>query len=420
MSSVSLDIDVDVGILVGRYGYASVLKSLEENMRRTYEYLREYYGAGAGAGAGNQTNSVDISGNQTNSVGVSANSGNQKKTRNRKTKGVAVEPPGDLLKTEKVENSSGDQKPQPPPGSPETPIQHIASSIQEKLVEPEIPVNSSGDQKKVKVSGVGVGGGKGSGVKVSVVHVTEEVPQSEENVMVSGEEDKKKAWPFVKSENTNNEKKGNTPREILKEEILKRKMELNSSGLKKNAVMTKENLERLISEGLGYTEMGRRLGRMPSTVKEACLKHGLEPLRGVRKIIPESLKKYLDDDNCRKEKLSENREIASKLVADIDNSEWIDGTTLCIYGVFRKSDKTCVYIGATEDFTKRVQNHKKAYDSDGKHKLYDIMKENGGFENHIYIPLEKPENEIGLSFRESLWWESLKPLGNSVNPFFTV
>ena len=215
------------------------------------------------------------------------------------------------------------------------------------------------------------------------------------------------------------EKQTTGARKLLKEEISKRKEEINSSGLKRNEVMTKENLEKLISEGLGYTEMGRRLGRMPNTVKMHCDKYKLEIMRNVRKTIPESLKKYLDDEESKKQLILENKKQVEKLLSTKDN-EWIHTTKLCIYGVFKKNNLECVYIGSTEDFGKRVSMHKKGYEEGDERKLYTLMKENGGFDNHIYIPLEKPENEIGLSVRESLWWETIKPLGNTVNPYFTT
>lgn len=233
------------------------------------------------------------------------------------------------------------------------------------------------------------------------------------------EEKSEKAWPFIKSEKETEEKQTTGARKLLKEEISNRKKEINSSGLKRNEVMTKENLEKLISEGLGYTEMGRRLGRMPHTVKMHCDKYKLEIMRNVRKTIPESLKKYLDDEESKKQLILENKKQVEKLLSTKDN-EWIHTTKLCIYGVFKKNNLECVYIGSTEDFGKRVSMHKKGYEEGDERKLYTLMKENGGFDNHIYIPLEKPENEIGLSVRESLWWETMKPLGNSVNPYFTT
>ena len=247
----------------------------------------------------------------------------------------------------------------------------------------------------------------------------ETVENSEELIEENLETAEKKVWPFTNSQQKNEEKKILPARKVLKEEIAKRKDEINSSGLKRNEILSKENLEKLISEGLGYTEIGRRVGRMPATVKAYCEKYNLEIMRNVRKTIPDSLKKYLDDQESKKQLFLENKKEVKKLLSTMDK-EWINNTKLCIYGVFKKDDLECVYIGSTEDFTKRILMHKKGYEGGDNRKLYTLMKENGGFDNHIYIPLEKPENEIGLSVRESLWWETLKPLGNSVNPYFTT
>ena len=269
------------------------------------------------------------------------------------------------------------------------------------------------EELEEKILGLGEKGGETHKISTKL---EKSVVKEEEK---SGESVKEKVWPFVKSEKEGEEKKTTAARKLLKEEISSRKKEINSSGLKRNEVMTKENLEALISEGLGYTEIGRRLGRMPHTVKMHCDKYKLEIMRNVRKTIPESLKKYLDDEESRSQLILENQNQVKKLLSTKDN-EWIHTTKLCIYGVFKKNDLECVYIGSTEDFGKRFSMHKKGYEEGDERKLYTLMKENGGFDNHIYIPLEKPENEIGLSVRESLWWETMKPLGHTVNPYFTT
>ena len=176
-----------------------------------------------------------------------------------------------------------------------------------------------------------------------ILEIAENFGEAAEKILEDGEKSgelaetgEKKVWPFVKSGELA-EKEIAPARKKLKEEIEKRKEEIQTSGLKRNEILSKENLEKLISEGLGYTEIGRRLGRMPNTIKSYCDKYNIQIMRNVRKTIPDSLKKYLDDEESKKQLISENKKEVKKLLSIMDK-EWINNTKLCIYGVFRKND----------------------------------------------------------------------------------
>ena len=50
---------------------------------------------------------------------------------------------------------------------------------------------------------------------------------------------------------------------------------------------------------------------------------------------------------------------------------------------------TDCYIGSTTDFIRRKSEHKRKYKFGTKTKLYDTIRENGGFENWDFIEIEK-------------------------------
>ena len=81
------------------------------------------------------------------------------------------------------------------------------------------------------------------------------------------------------------------------------------------------------------------------------------------------------------------------------------------------------YIGCTTNWTRRKQNHKERCnnENDKKHNLqiYQIMRENGGFENFNMILVEDYpcENKRESEKREQYWKDLLKPDMNKINPF---
>ena len=76
----------------------------------------------------------------------------------------------------------------------------------------------------------------------------------------------------------------------------------------------------------------------------------------------------------------------------------------------------CIYIGSTENLGGRYESHRITYERYPENTLYKIIQGGGGWEGHIFTILEQRETHIGLNVIESIWWESVKPRGNKINP----
>jgi len=80
------------------------------------------------------------------------------------------------------------------------------------------------------------------------------------------------------------------------------------------------------------------------------------------------------------------------------------------------------YVGHTTDFTRRKYRHRENCNNQNnpkyKFKIYQIIRENGGWDNWSMIEIEKyickDENEAKM--RERYWYEKLQPKLNSVIP----
>lgn len=88
----------------------------------------------------------------------------------------------------------------------------------------------------------------------------------------------------------------------------------------------------------------------------------------------------------------------------------------CIYGIFRKSDNSCIYIGCSIHLHNRVQWHYHDYDNLSKRKLYKIIRESGGWQKYYFKVLEKIDDTNIMYARESYYIKTLKPIGNSIMP----
>lgn len=81
-----------------------------------------------------------------------------------------------------------------------------------------------------------------------------------------------------------------------------------------------------------------------------------------------------------------------------------------------------LYIGSTTNFTKRRYSHKRNTMNpelkDASFKIYDIIRNNGGWANWDMIEVERyPCADINASrARERHWYEELKPTMNSIRP----
>ena len=89
---------------------------------------------------------------------------------------------------------------------------------------------------------------------------------------------------------------------------------------------------------------------------------------------------------------------------------------ICVYGIYRKSDKHCIYIGSTTDFQNRKDWHIHDTNSYPERKPYKLILENGGWENHQFYILQKLDSHHGLINHERLWYHKEKPLGNTMIP----
>lgn len=90
-----------------------------------------------------------------------------------------------------------------------------------------------------------------------------------------------------------------------------------------------------------------------------------------------------------------------------------------IYKIFCKDESvTNTYVGLTINFKNRKRNHELACNNLKKGKLYDFIRENGGWNNWDMVVLEKcsciNRQEAGL--REKYWFETLNANLNSNYP----
>ena len=90
-----------------------------------------------------------------------------------------------------------------------------------------------------------------------------------------------------------------------------------------------------------------------------------------------------------------------------------------IYKIICKDKNiTSSYVGLTIDFNKRKYAHENSYINLKKGKLYDCIRENGGWDNWEMIAVEKYScflrKEAGL--REKYWYEKLNPDLNTNYP----
>lgn len=397
--------------LVSRYGYKSVREELEKEMKETYEYLRGLYGSQE-TGTGLQETPKKYS----RKTGDSKEKLETSKTGkvSRKT----LEKTGDL---EKVPGDTGVPGKTGKSGEAEKPATLQTGNLPAKTGESQEvgEIREDTGEKTVVLTNIP------DRQESRNVVIIEKIDGTEES-SIGHEETGNKQWPFKKggSETKTKETPEQQKRQELRDEIKEQRRKIKEAGETKKELLSKENLEKWLKEGLTYTAIGKKVGLMPNTVKQHCDRYGLERSKASinmseRKECPADYEKIVSNEKERQKKFEEYHRIArerSQLVSKGNKVSDIGENDACIYGIFRKNDLQCIYVGSTEDYTARLNMHKEKYDAGYNQLLFKVMKESGGWDNHIFVPLEKRESHIGLTFVESLWYESLKPIGNKVDP----
>jgi len=92
-----------------------------------------------------------------------------------------------------------------------------------------------------------------------------------------------------------------------------------------------------------------------------------------------------------------------------------------LYYVYRISIAEQTYIGSTKDFDQRRTQHKSACKNNKNYKLYNVINENGGWEEAEMVPIEEfqCENYMGALIREEFWRREYKASMNSKKCFQT-
>jgi hypothetical protein len=97
----------------------------------------------------------------------------------------------------------------------------------------------------------------------------------------------------------------------------------------------------------------------------------------------------------------------------------IDYSNTIIYKIFCNDvNITDLYVGHTTNFIKRKYQHKILCNSSNKIKIYDIIRENGGWDNWTMIEIAKYncKDSTEARIREQEHYDLLKPTLNTINP----
>ena len=101
------------------------------------------------------------------------------------------------------------------------------------------------------------------------------------------------------------------------------------------------------------------------------------------------------------------------------SKDTIDYSNTMIYKIFCNNPHiTDIYVGHTTNFIKRKYQHKILCNSSKKIKIYNIIQENGGWDNWSMIEIAKYncKDLTEAKIREQEHYDLLKPTLNSVNP----
>ena len=87
----------------------------------------------------------------------------------------------------------------------------------------------------------------------------------------------------------------------------------------------------------------------------------------------------------------------------------------CVYGIFRKVDHLCIYIGSSTHIHNRIQWHHHDTSLFPTRNLYMIITESGGWKNFYFKVIEKVHDISIMFMREKYYNQIYKPIGNSAN-----
>ena len=224
---------------------------------------------------------------------------------------------------------------------------------------------------------------------------------------------KKRGYPFYTIRTPDN------PERVAR--AAKRK-ELQDKGIRRKDLLTKKNLETWLKEGRSYEAMANEVGITPQYLRKNCEKHGLEKTKGgkeieERKKAPDDYAAIIQNAEALQMKHEECRAIAKESVIErLESGNEALDTRAGIYGIFTKKTQECIYIGSTQNFQFRYEMHRKKYDNEADLYVFKVIREQGGWDNHIFIPLEYRETTNGLNVIEAVWYDSLLPVGNKLRP----
>ncbi len=186
---------------------------------------------------------------------------------------------------------------------------------------------------------------------------------------------------------------------------------MKETGITREELLTKDNLEKWIKEGKTYLEIGRIVGLVPNTIRNICEKYEIKKQTKERSYIE---RKEIPDDykdiNIETVKKACERKVKEGLQEIPEGKEGIG-----IYGILNGNNEW-IYVGCTENFKKRIQYHKNTYENANTQPLYKYIRQGGGWENHKFILLEERNSHKGLNYIESIWWKTLQPIGNIQDP----
>jgi predicted GIY-YIG superfamily endonuclease len=92
------------------------------------------------------------------------------------------------------------------------------------------------------------------------------------------------------------------------------------------------------------------------------------------------------------------------------------------YIIYKISIADYIYIGSTRDFKQRKIEHKSRFNKEYTYKVYEIIRENGGWDKCEVIPIEEYEceNNTQARIREEYWRREYEAQMNSRKAYISM